>query len=154
MAFLSTSSCRITLTFPLWGTFILLYIYLFSFLCPNALTSSAHRGFTEVVPHSSLQKKKRMPKRSCRGLAATGETRGKSFGAAISLAQKHAGVKYSRTHARTPTPVACFTFSRCITEPSFVCQAVPLFTSSPSSTSTWAFECHLSSPRNLVSATS
>lgn len=46
IAFLSTSSCCIRVTFPLWGgTFSLLYIYLFYFLpLPSSSTQSLHRG--------------------------------------------------------------------------------------------------------------
>lgn len=85
----------------LGGRQALLYIYLFCFSGPKRADFISCRFPT--------RRRRRWRKSRWGGLSA-----------AASLAEG----------AHVATPVACFTFSRCITAAPFVCQAAPLFTSS------------------------
>ncbi len=107
IAFLSTSSCCIRVTFPLWGD-VPSFIYLFIlFSIPAQMHRlHPHSHFTEVVLQGSLQK---LPKCSCRGLAAM-ERRGEF--------QQTISYQCSPSHTDTHTHLwLCFTFRQCIMEP-------------------------------------
>lgn len=85
IAFLSTSSCCIRVTFPLWGVVpSFMYLSLIFSICAQTLRLRPRSHFTEAPLHGSLQKQ---PKLSCRGLGRMGRQERNS----------------SHTHTHTPT---------------------------------------------------
>lgn len=112
----------------LGGRRALLYIYLFCFSGSKRadfISAAASRWMAPPPPQ-----KKKTAKRSCR-VPTTRRRRWRKRLGVGGVGLSVAGSLTEGAHVHVATPVACFTFSRCITAAPFVCQAAPLFTSSP-----------------------
>lgn len=126
MSFLSTSSCWIRVTFQLWG-WGGVHSFIYSIFYDQMYRFHLHSHFIQMML---------LTKRSRGSVAAT---------------EEEGNFQQPSVHTHTHTPVALFPIQTMHHGASFVCQALPLFTSS-SFPSTWAFHIHLSFLRNLASA--